>query len=167
MFVHPKLPLAAATLWKPRLNDTQIREWFEERAKYRWVEHSRFDDGRIRFICPQHAGKFKPSDETREIRGKGRPPNKSAVKIETAPEYEFCCGGSITLSADELDTYQKIPFGTTAFEKSYGRRSQVENHYSGLRRRGGLTSHYCRARGLECASACSPRLMCRLQSGCR
>ena len=127
------------------LNEAQIRAWFEGRAKYRWVEHSRPGNGRIQFICPQHAGKVKTSANTR---GHARQPKKTEPTLNIDADYEYCCNGSVTLDVGSLDTYQKIPYGTHAFEKSYGRRSQVENNYSGLRRRGGLTRHYCRARGL-------------------
>ena len=43
----------------------------------------------------------------------------------------------------------KLPYGTTAWEKSCGRRNQVENLNGILRNKGGLEDKWCRALGDE------------------
>ena len=123
----------------------QIRRWFEERAKYRWSVHKMFADGRIQFQCPQHAGRVNTTAKTK---GKRQRPVEETPKLNLDKSDTKCCEGSVTLTAEQLDTYQQIPYGTTAHQHSYSRRNQVENSYSILRDRNGLTPHYCRARGL-------------------
>ncbi len=123
----------------------QIREWFEKRVKYRWSVNNKFKDGRIQFQCPQHAGRVKTTAKTK---GKRRQPAKNDLKLVLDEEHTRCCAGSVTLTVEELDRYQQIPYGTTAYWHSYSRRNQIENSYSILRDRNGLTPHYCKARGL-------------------
>ena len=140
-------------LWIPKrflrfpkgLTKDAAREWFEARARFRWVLNSTRSNGRKQFYCPQHAGKVATSAKTR---GRGRTPAKSVVTLPLDPEHEWCCEGSVMLDVEELDTFQQIPYGTTTHAKSYGRRNQIENVFSIARARGGFTPHSCRARGL-------------------
>ena len=124
----------------------QVREWFEKRATFRWSVNKKFADGRIQFHCPQHAGRVNTTAETV---GKHRQPAKNVPKlILNNKKHTQCCDGSVTLAVEDLDRYQQIPYGTTAYQHSYSRRNQIENSYSILRDRNGLTPHYCKARGL-------------------
>ncbi len=141
-------------LWTPKQflkfpegsTEDEARDWYEKRAKYRWVSNGTRPDGRKQFRCPQHAGNVPTTAKTR---GRGRPPTKSVVTLHLDPEeYEWCCEGSVMLGVEELDTFQQIPYGTTAHAKSYGRRNQIENVFSIARAHGGFTPHSCRARGL-------------------
>ena len=140
-------------LWTPKqflkfpegLTEDAARDWYEKRARFRWVSNKTRPGGRKQFCCPQHAGKVVTTAKTR---GRGRPP-ANVVTLHLDPEeYEWCCEGSVVLGVEDLDTFQQIPYGTTAHAKSYGRRNQIENVFSIARARGGFTPHSCRARGL-------------------
>lgn len=48
---------------------------------------------------------------------------------------EHCCGGITTLSPQHLDDYQQVPWGTHAWEASYGRRQLVESANSRIKRK--------------------------------
>ena len=140
-------------LWTPErfrrfpegLTEDAARVWFEDRAKFRWVLNKKLPDGRKQFRCPQHAGKVVTTAKTR---GRGRPPANVVTLGVDPEEYEWCCEGSVVLGVEDLDTFQQIPYGTTAHAKSYGRRNQIENVFSIARASGGFTPHSCRARGL-------------------
>lgn len=49
---------------------------------------------------------------------------------------------------EELDHWQRIPWGTKAWKTSYGRRVQVENGNGMLKAKGRLSNLFCRSRGL-------------------
>ena len=138
-------------LWTPEnflgfpddADEDETIEWFEGRATYRMVEIGTSTDGSKQFLCPVHGGKVKP---TKKLEGFTRTPKKSAVRVDLGNKK--CCEGSFKVQVENLDTYQKIPFGTRAHKLSYARRSQVENSYGCLRSHGGFSPQYCRALGL-------------------
>ena len=52
---------------------------------------------------------------------------KNAPFVARTDDAEYCCPGRVTVPVEYLDRYQSIPYGTTAWKKSYGRRNQIEN----------------------------------------
>ena len=46
---------------------------------------------------------------------------------------DHCCSGILTATVGELPLWQEIPFGTTAWRISYGRRNAVESSNGGLK----------------------------------
>lgn len=128
----------------PDLTGKDLADWYAERAKYRWTPISKPDKhGNIRFRCPQCDGRVKTNAKTRipSKRSKRKAPH--ATKID----QEYCCNGTITIPVEHLDTYQHIPFGTPAWQKSYSRRLQIENLNSLVKNDGGLKDGWCRALG--------------------
>ena len=104
-----------------------------------------FDDGSIQLQCPQCAGRIRSNLKTRNRKAK---PNKKAPFIVRTDDAEYCCPGKVTIPLAELDHYQSIPYGTTAWKKSYNRRNQIENLNGMLRDKGGLEDKWCRSLGL-------------------
>lgn len=118
-------------------------KWYEDRYMYRMVENGSSPDGSKQYLCPVHGGRVTPK---KKPEGFSRTPKQSSVTIDLGTKK--CCEGSFKVPVNQLDTYQKIPYGTRAHKLSYGRRNQVENSYGCLRSRGGLSPEYCRAIGL-------------------
>ena len=130
----------------PPLNLTgeALAKWYAERDKYVWKPIGKPDkNGNIRFRCPQCDGRIKTSAKTR-IRSKR---SQRKALYATPIDQEYCCNGTITIPVEELDTYQRIPFGTAAWKKSYGRRLQIENLNSLVKNDGALEDGWCRAFG--------------------
>ena len=118
-------------LRNPRLGITGTQErrdaiaHYEERAAYLWSPHGTRAGGRLRLLCPVHAGKLRPLDPIEAARtGKLNLP-----ALEVTPGILKCCRqATITITADERDKlYQEVPFGTRAWLKSYGRRNLSES----------------------------------------
>ena len=61
---------------------------------------------------------------------------------------DTCCNGPTVFDVEHLDAYQKIPYGTTVWQYSYGRRNQIENVNSQCKDKGGLKPGWIRAFGL-------------------
>ena len=78
--------------------------------------------------------------------------NPKAVPSSTAPHMpikdKHCCQGMVSITADKLDAYQDIPYGTTAWKQSYGRRNPSEKTFSMIKDKGGLKPGWCRSFGL-------------------
>ena len=55
--------------------------------------------------------------------------------------------GLVTLNSTQLANYQNVPYGTTAWKHSYGRRNQIENTNGRLRHKGALLAGACRSLG--------------------
>ena len=129
----------------PGLTGEKLRKWYDRRAKFRYsVDEIDTDTGNIRFWCPQCAGRIRSNLKTRNPTVKVR---KNAPFIARTDGAEFCCPGRVTVPVKYLDRYQAIPYGTTAQEKSYNRRNQIENLNGILRDKGGLEDKWCRALG--------------------
>ena len=129
----------------PDLTGKKLREWYDRRAKFRYSPTRIFEDGSIQMQCPQCAGRIRSNLKTRNRKAK---PNKNAPLIVRIDDTEFCCPGRVTIPVDELDHYQVIPYGTTAWKQSYNRRNQIENLNGMLRNKGGLADGWCRALGI-------------------
>ena len=119
----------------------------EDRARWRWAPVQRLPDGSIQFRCPQCAGRVVTNLTTHA---------KLVLVARSAPETAVvggtvngeCCEGLTVVPVEALDYWQRIPWGTSAWWQSYGRRVQVENVNGMLKEKGRLSNLFCRARGL-------------------
>lgn len=94
---------------------------FNQRARWRCQRLSGPDpDGVTRWKCPFHAGFLRARSLPKTMRR-----SRTAPLVEL-PEGATCCGGTVSVSAEELPFWQKLPPGTTAWRISMGRREAVE-----------------------------------------
>ena len=144
MFFPPWLP---KRFWQvpEGLTTEQLRDWYEQRARFRWSRTQRFDNGDMQFRCPQCAGRIITNLATHRKRAR---PNKSAPYLKVTHPHDACCKGLVTIPVKELDYWQPIPWGTSRWKKSYNRRLQVENVNSMIKKHAGLDKKMCRVRGL-------------------
>ena len=139
-----------------RLTGQKLCDWYDKRAKFRYSLTTERPGGGGRFTCPQCAGRIKTNAKTKNPTA--RPPQKPKVlAVLTANQY--CCNGPVNVSAEQLDHYQKVPFGTTAWKHSYSRRCQVENVNGILKDKGALKAGWCRSRN-RAAYALATTLLC-------
>jgi hypothetical protein len=102
---------------------------FNQRARWRLVRHAGPDaDGVTRWRCPFCAGLLRSRQFPRSMRGSRRAP---LVEVDDANGR--CCGGIFSVVPAELALHQPIPFGTTAWRISMGRRQVVESVNAGLK----------------------------------
>lgn len=118
-----------------------------DRARWRWSPVQRLPGGSIQFRCPQCAGRLTTNLKTHNKKVRV---TKSAVQVKVVggTVNGECCEGLTVVPVEELDFWQRIPWGTPAWKRSYDRRTQVENVNSMLKLKGGLSTPFCRARGL-------------------
>ena len=126
----------------PALTATKLRDWYDRRAKFRYSPTRIFEVGSIQMQCPQCAGRIRSNLKTRNRKAK---PNNNAPFIVRTDDAVYCCVGRVTIPVKELDHYQSIPYGTTAWKQSYNRRNQIENLNGMLRDKGGLADRWCRS----------------------
>ena len=102
---------------------------FNRRARWRMVRHSGPDaDGATRWRCPFCAGMLRSRAFPKTMR---RPKTVPLVSVEG--DVSGCCGGVMTAMPAELPLWQRIPFGTTAWRLSMGRRQVVESANAALK----------------------------------
>lgn len=102
---------------------------FNYRARWRMVRHSGPDaDGATRWRCPFCAGLLRARALPKTMR---RP--KSVPLVALDESVSACCGGILTAMPIELPLWQRIPFGTTAWRLSMGRRQVVESANAALK----------------------------------
>jgi hypothetical protein len=102
---------------------------FNLRARWRMVRHAGPDpDGATRWRCPFCAGLLKARKFPKTMRHGNKVP---LVPIDEGCEH--CCNGIITAMPAELPLWQRIPFGTTAWRLSMGRRQVVESVNAALK----------------------------------
>lgn len=105
--------------------------FYNERAAYIWREHSCTPSGDIRFACPVHAGRLRPLDLNVAI-------NRGLLELpalDPPPGHTTCCTAQ-TISTDlamRSKLFQHVPYGTSAWSLSYGRRSSAETRHSDMR----------------------------------
>ena len=133
------------------LTPAQRTAFYTQRARFRWLPHQHLTGGRIQLRCPQCAGRVATDANTRKPT---RRPALGAPYI-AGTGREYCCEGLVTADADQLDNYQNVPYGTAAWQRSYGRRNQVENTNSRLRDKGALEPGACRALGVIARTICA------------
>ncbi|HEY5024052.1 MAG TPA: hypothetical protein VII76_03675 [Acidimicrobiales bacterium] len=102
---------------------------FNRREIWRLVRHAGPDrDGATRWRCPFDAGRLRSRRFPRTMRRGDR------VPLVALPEdIQRCCSGIVTAMPAELPLWQQVPFGTTAWRKSMGRRQPVESANAGLK----------------------------------
>ncbi len=102
---------------------------FNLRARWRMVRHAGPDaDGATRWRCPFCAGLLRARKFGKTMR---RPKTVPLVPVDEGCEH--CCGGILTAMPAELPWTQRIPFGTTAWRLSMGRRQVVESVNAALK----------------------------------
>jgi hypothetical protein len=102
---------------------------FNQRARWRMVRHAGPDaDGATRWRCPFCAGMLRSRRFPKTMRG--------AMTVPLVPVgdgCDKCCDGILTAMPVELSWWQRIPFGTTAWRLSMGRRQVVESANAALK----------------------------------
>jgi hypothetical protein len=102
---------------------------FNLRVRWRMVRHAGPDaDGATRWRCPFCAGLLRARKFGKTMR---RPKTVPLVPVDEGCEQ--CCGGILTAMPTELPWTQRIPFGTTAWRLSMGRRQVVESVNAALK----------------------------------
>jgi hypothetical protein len=102
---------------------------FNQRARWRMVRHAGPDaDGVTRWRCPFCAGLLRSRQVKKTMRRSRRAP-----LVELPPDIDRCCSGILSAAPFELALSQRIPFGTTAWRISMGRRQVVESVNSALK----------------------------------
>ncbi len=102
---------------------------FNQRARWRLVRHSGPDgDGVTRWRCPFCAGLLRSRQVPKSMRRSRRVP-----LVELPSGVTRCCSGILSVAPVELPLAQRIPYGTTAWRISMGRRQVVESVNSALK----------------------------------
>ena len=102
---------------------------FNQRARWRLVRHAGPDaDGVTRWRCPFCAGLLRSRQFPKTLRLSRRVP-----LVQVTPDVDRCCAGTFSVTPAELALHQRIPFGTTAWRISMGRRQVVESVNAALK----------------------------------
>lgn len=151
-FFPLSLPNKFKDLPDPSLTAEERFDWFEERAKWRYIPNGPPDsNGTIQFICPQCAGHVRFAAKTRM--GKYRHGIHPAPSTGPPFAQEWCCNGSISIHAEYLHRWQPVPWGTRAHRELYGAgRNRIENSNSIFKDDGGMSKKSCRAPGIPAHS---------------
>jgi hypothetical protein len=98
-------------------------------ARWRMARHAAPDrDGATRWRCPFCAGFLRSRDFPTTMR---RP--ATVPLVAPTGERDRCCGGIQTALPVETALWQRIPYGTTAWRISMGRRQVVESVNAALK----------------------------------
>jgi len=102
---------------------------FNRRARYRYVRHAGPEaDGTTRWRCPFCFGLLRSRAFPRTMR---RP---RQIPLVSVPEGRTnCCSGILSVTAAQLSLWQRLPFGTTAWRVSMGRRQVAESANAALK----------------------------------
>lgn len=102
---------------------------FNRRARYRYVRHAGPEpDGTTRWRCPFCSGLLRSRAFPRTMRRSRRVP--------LVPGHEGtgeCCSGILSATAAQLPLWQRLPFGTSAWRVSMGRRQVAESANAALK----------------------------------
>jgi hypothetical protein len=102
---------------------------FNQRARWRLVRHAGPDvDGVTRWRCPFCAGLLR----SRQVPKTMRTSRKSPL-VHLPEGSKSCCSGILSATPVELPLAQRIPYGTTAWRISMGRRQAVESVNAALK----------------------------------
>ena len=121
-------------------------EWLTERRRWKFDINRRFDDGRLQFICPFHAGKLwcnqvPPSPKLRD-----------GAEFVTLPKGTTkCCTGSFIASRADLVKvgHQEPAYLSLEHIKVYAQRIPVEGRFGTDQENGAYAPRSCRAPRLE------------------
>ena len=152
---HPKtlseMPAYSGLSLPPDVEDRPLTkeettEWHNERAKLRMRVNRGLAGGGVELECPQCAGSVITQLKTRNSKVKVA---KSALHVTADVEHlgdiEYCCDGLLSVGVELLDRFQEIPHGTTAQQKRYDRRPQIENINGMVKDKGGFSDGWCRS----------------------
>lgn len=120
-----------AVPWKSAAERAQIEAYYNKRSAYAYRVHSMTEGGTIRMRCPSCAGSLRPLDVA-----KAAATDKLEMPALDVPEGVTCCCVQTIITTTPEDRgphWQEIPYGTTAWSASFGRRSLIENRNSMLR----------------------------------
>ena len=130
----PHVPEALRDLTSPPRGATETEKLtyeakFNQRARWRLVRHAGPDtDGVTRWRCPFCAGLLRSRKFPRTMRNSRRAP-----LVDLGDGVTECCTGILSVVPAELGLNQRIPFGTTAWRISMGRRQVVESVNAALK----------------------------------
>ena len=112
----------------PEAIKVEYESKFNQRARWRMSRHAGPDaDGATRWKCPFCKGLLRSRRFPKTMRrGAGCP------LVPVIQDVDRCCSGTLTAMPAELALWQKIPFGTTAWRLSMGRRQVVESANASL-----------------------------------
>jgi hypothetical protein len=103
---------------------------FNQRARWRLVRHAGPDaDGVTRWRCPFCAGLLRSRQVPKTMRG-----SRNSPLVHLADGSKSCCSGILSAAPVEIPLAQRIPYGTTAWRISMGRRQVVESVNAALKR---------------------------------
>jgi hypothetical protein len=115
--------------YAPRALRRAYEKKFNQRARYRYVRHSKPDkDGVTRWRCPFCAGLLRSRRFPSTMRR-----SRQAPLIDLPEDVTECCCGILSAPPSELPLTQRIPFGTTAWRISMYRRQVVESVNAALK----------------------------------
>src|SRR5665213_1943476 len=127
-FQYKNLGAFCTANWPARPNAT-VPAKFNQRAQWRMVRHAGPDgDGVTRWRCPFCAGLLRSRQVPKTMRRSRRAP-----LVELPDGVDSCCAGILSAAPVELALSQRIPYGTTAWRISMGRRQIVESANSALK----------------------------------
>ena len=102
---------------------------FNQRARWRLVRHAGPDaDGATRWRCPFCAGLLRSRQVPKTMRA-----SRSSPLVHLREGSSSCCSGILSAAPVELPLAQRIPYGTTAWRISMGRRQVVESVNAALK----------------------------------
>ena len=123
--------------------ENQFNQLLLERNNWAYQRTHFYPDGRMRFICPFHAGK---------LIGEGLPKPKhvspEALVVPIPDGATKCCAGAAILEPEELGRYHRPPQGTPAHQIVNAYRNASESPYGTMKDRGGFDAKSCRRFGL-------------------
>jgi hypothetical protein len=102
---------------------------FNRRARYRYVRHAGPEaDGTTRWRCPFCFGLLRSRAFPRTMRR-----SRQIPLVSVPEETTTCCSGILSATAAQLPLWQRLPFGTTAWRASMGRRQVAESANAALK----------------------------------
>ena len=120
--------------------------WLKKRRRWKYDIHERLDDGRIRFVCPFHAGKLW-CDEVAPS-----PKLRDGAEFAALPEGTTkCCNGTFVASLEDLVKigHQEPAFFSPEHVEAYAQRIPVEGRFGIDQEMGAHEPRSCRAARLE------------------
>jgi hypothetical protein len=120
-----------AVPWKTAAERAEIEEYYNKRAAYAYRVHSEGNGDVIRLACPACTGRLRPVD----LQIAAATGTLELPPLEAPAGTTSCCVQRVitTTADDRTPHWQEVPYGTTAWARSYGRRALVENTNSVLR----------------------------------
>jgi hypothetical protein len=123
----------------------EVQARFNDRSRqFRWAPHGSGTGGAQVFECPFCGGRAKNAT----LNPKTAALSNKVAPVDAPKGVTKCCGGFATLPVEQLDHYQRVPYGTTAHATSYGRRSVIESVNNNIKTNEGLNRDFLASHGL-------------------